>query len=453
MRRFANSLLFRIAALFLLGLVLLQVAIIVAVMWPDGRPMVLRLIDPQDVREIAEAVEHTSPAQGRLVIAAVSNGSITAELLDGFPEDTIGGNLRSAPRLEARFRRYAAALGDRPLRLQVREGGFLASIVRDEVGRGPVRLLVGLKDGRVLAVERAPLVLQVLASRYFAVVLVAAAIIMTLLAILLWQVVRPVRRLVGATEAFRDDVDAPDAETGGALEVQALATAFNSMKQRISGLMGERTRMLAAIAHDLRTYLTRLRLRTDHIPNPDQRARAIRDVEEMGQLLDDILMFARAEVTRRAGAEIIDAGAATADYVEMRREAGDDVGFAVANEPLLCRCAPLAFRRILANLTDNAIRYGTRARIALSNEGDAVVLTVTDDGPGVPSELIARLTTPFERVEPSRSRHSGGVGLGLSIVKALATSHGGTVEIENGTRGGLRVLVRLPGIGDTKNIP
>ncbi|WP_343517905.1 ATP-binding protein [Sphingomonas sp.] len=445
MRRFANSLLFRVAALFFLGLVALQIAILAAVMWPDGRPMVLRLIDPQDVREIAEAVEHASPAERPLVVAAASNGSITAELLDRFPDEVTDGDLRSAPRLEARFRRYAAALGDRPLRLQVRDGGFLASIVLDETGRGPVRLLVGLEDGHVLAVERAPLVLQVLASRYFAVALVAAAIIMALLATLLWQVVRPVRQLVSATEAFRDDVAAPDAELGGALEVQALAAAFNSMKQRIGGLVGERTQMLAAIAHDLRTCLTRLRLRADHIPDPGQRERAVRDVEEMGQLLDDILMFARAEAKQGAGADIIDARAATADYVRMRREAGDDVGLAAGDEPLLCRCAPLAFRRILANLTDNAIRYGTRARIALRREGEDVVIAVTDNGPGVPSELVSRLTAPFERIEPSRGRHSGGVGLGLSIVKALATSHGGAIEIENRTTGGLRVLVRLPG--------
>ncbi|WP_423605286.1 ATP-binding protein [Sphingomonas sp. MS122] len=446
MRRFANSLLFRVAALFFLGLVALQIAILATVLWPDGRPMVLRLIDPQDVREIAEAVEHAAPPERPLIVAAASNGSITAELLDGFPDDATDNNLRSAPRLETRFRRYAAALGDRPLRLQVREGGFLVSILRAEAGRGPVRLLVGLKDGHVLAVERAPLVLQVLASRYFAVALVAAAIIMALLATLLWQVVRPVRRLVSATEAFRDDVDAPDAELGGAIEVQALAAAFNSMKRRIGGLVGERTQMLAAIAHDLRTYLTRLRLRADHIPDPGQRERAVRDVEEMGQLLDDILMFARAEVKQGAGADIIDARAAAADYVRMRQEAGDDVGFAVGDEPLLCRCAPLAFRRILANLVDNAIRYGTRARIVLRQDGKEVVLTVTDDGPGVPPALIAQLTAPFERIEPSRGRHSGGVGLGLSIVKALAATHGGAIDIENRATGGLRVLVRLPGI-------
>lgn len=444
MRRFANSLLFRVAALFLLGLVALQVAILVVVIWPDGRPMIFRLIDPQDVREIAEAVERAPPAERFLIAAAASNGSITVELLDDFPDDVMGGDLRSAPRLEARFRRYASGLGDRPIRLQVREGGFLASILREEAGRGPVRLLIGLKGGQVLAVERAPLVLQVLASRYFAVALVAATIVIALLATLLWQVVRPVRRLVGATEAFGDDINAPDAEISGALEVQALAAAFNSMKHRIGGLVGERTRMLAAIAHDLRTYLTRLRLRADHISDTRQRDRAIHDVEEMGQLLDDILMFARAEAKQKEGADIIDARTAAADYVQRRQEAGDDVVFSVGDEPLLCRCAPLAFRRILGNLIDNAIRYGTQAQVFLRKEDGVVAVAVTDNGPGVPSELIVRLTAPFERIEPSRGRHSGGVGLGLSIVKSLADSYGGTIEIENCTTGGLRVVVRLP---------
>lgn len=445
MRRLANSLLFRIAALFLLGLVVLQVAILAAVMWPDGRPMVFRLIDPRDVSEIAEAVEYAAPDERRRIMAAASNGSITAELLEGFPDEATQDDVRSAPRLEARYRRYAAELDGRPVRLQVREGGYLAAILRDEAGRGPVRLLVGLSDGSVLAIERAPLVLQMLVSRYFAVALVAAAIIVALLVTLLWQVVRPIQNLVGATEAFRHDVDAPDAKPKGALEVQALATAFNSMKQQIGGLVGERTRILAAIAHDLRTYLTRLRLRADHIPDSRQRERAIRDVEEMGQLLDDILLFARAEAMQDRPAEIIDACEGARDYVKMRREAGDDVGFAAGSDPIYCRCSPLALRRILANLIDNAVRYGTQARVVVRRENGTVVITVTDKGPGVPANLIPRLTAPFERVDSSRGRHSGGVGLGLSIVKALAASHDGTVDIENRTTGGLRVVVRLPG--------
>jgi two-component system, OmpR family, osmolarity sensor histidine kinase EnvZ len=444
MRGLANSLLFRIAALFLLGLAALQVAILLAVMWPDGRPMISRLIDPQNVREIAEAIERVRPTERQLVVAAASNGAIGVELLDDFPNDAADDAVRPAPRLEARFRRYAEELGGRPIRLQVREGGFLTWIIRDEAGRGPVRLLVGLRDGQVLAVERTPMILQILASRYFAVALVAAAVVIALLALLLWQVIRPVHRLVNATDAFRDDINSPDAEVGGALEVRALAAAFNAMKHRIGGLVGERTRMLAAIAHDLRTYLTRMRLRADHIPDSRQRERAIRDVDEMGQLLDDILLFARGDANLEQVVDIIDIKAATADYVQMRREAGDDVAFAAGDEPLRCRCAPLAFRRILANLIDNAIRYGTRARVVLRAEGDEALVTVTDDGPGVAPELIARLTAPFERIEPSRGRHSGGAGLGLSIVKALAASHGGTIDIENRATGGLRVAVRLP---------
>lgn len=444
MRGLANSLLFRIAALCLLGLAALQAAILLAVMWPDGRPMIFRLIDPQDAREIAEAVERVAPSERGLIVAAASNGAIMVELLDGFPGDTAGDSVRPAPRLEARFRRYADELGDRPIRIQVREGGFLAWIARDDAGRGPMRLLVGLKDGQVLAVERTPMVLQILASRYFAVALVAAAVVVALLALLLWQVVRPVRRLVTATDAFRDDIQSPDAPLSGALEVRALAAAFNAMKHRIGGLVAERTHMLAAIAHDLRTYLTRMRLRADHIPDARQRERAVRDVEEMGQLLEDILLFARSDTKPAQVIDIIDINAATADYVQMRREAGDDIGFAAGGGPLVCRCAPLAFRRILANLIDNAIRYGTRARVMLRAEDDDILVTVTDDGPGVAPELIARLTAPFERIEPSRGRHSGGAGLGLSIVKALATSHGGTIAIENRTMGGLRVVVRLP---------
>lgn len=443
MARIANSLLFRIAALFLLGLVALQIAILLAVAWPDGRPGMVRLIDPADVREIAEAVERAPPSQRRLIAGAVSMGAVSVELLPGFPEES--ADMRAAPWLEARFRRAAPELGNRTIRVQAREGGILSWAHRPDDGRrGPARLLVALNDGQVLAIERAPLVLQILVSRYLAVALVVAAILAASLAILLWQVVRPVQRLAAATDAFREGMDAPDVEVRGAYELRALAMAFNAMKHRIGGLVAERTQMLAAIAHDLRTYLTRLRLRAEYIEDGPQRARAVRDIEEMGQLLEDILTFARTEARADQGAQMVDARAEALAYVRIRREAGDDVAAATDDAPLYCRCPPLEFRRILANLIDNAVRYGARARLVLRAEDGFGVLTVNDDGPGVPVALMARLTEPFERLEPSRGRHSGGSGLGLSIVKALAESQGGRLELDNDATGGLRATVRLP---------
>ncbi|OJW73900.1 MAG: hypothetical protein BGO57_01990, partial [Sphingomonadales bacterium 63-6] len=395
-----SSLLFRVAALFLVGLVALQFAILMAAMWPDGRPVMFRLVDPQDASEIAEAVERAPPELRPAIVAAVSTGSTTVELLRGFPEGegpegegrvATHGNAgeRPAPRLEERFRLYAQALQGRPIRVQVRKGTiFSHSLQSGEIPRGPIRILVGLRTGEVLAIERAPIALQQLANRYLVVAGVAAGVCLLLLLMLLWQVVRPIARLAQATRAFRENIAAPDAAIEGAREVRALAEAFNAMKHRISGLIGDRTRMLAAIAHDLRTYLTRLRLRADHIADDRHRARSIEDIEEMGRLLDDILLFARSDAILENEVPEIDVREETFRYIETRRETGDDVEVTAGSESLPCRCSPLTFRRILANLIDNAIRYGTRARVSLESRGTTIELAVTDEGPGIAEELI-----------------------------------------------------------------
>jgi two-component system, OmpR family, osmolarity sensor histidine kinase EnvZ len=446
MRRWLGSLQVRISAIFLFGLFAVQVAILLAALWPDGRPLFFRLVDPRDAREIAEAIEAAPRALRPAIVSAASNGGTTVEILAGFPAEGAGaGSVRPAPHLEERFRRFSSELRGRPLRVQTRDGTLFARPLQaGATPRGPVRILVGLRTGEVLAIERAPRLLQLLADRYMAVAIVVAVILLAMLLTLSRQVLRPLERLARASEAFGQSVDAPDAVVGGARELKALASAFNAMKARIGGLVGERTHMLAAIAHDLRTYLTRLRLRADHIGDARHRARAIDDIDEMRLLLDDILLFARSDAGADESVALIDARTEAVAYVSMRRDAGDEVAVAAQDAGLLCRCGPLAFRRILGNLIDNAIRYGGRADVAVERQDDKVAIVVRDNGPGIPDALIARLTEPFTRLETSRGRHSGGAGLGLSIVKALAEAHGGTLHLANRSHGGLRAIVRLP---------
>jgi len=235
-----------------------------------------------------------------------------------------------------------------------------------------------------------------------------------------------------------------DLPVTGATEIRILSAAFNDMKHTIRGLMDERTRMIAAVAHDLRTYLTRLRLRADFIAEPEQQARAIEDLKEMGLLIDDTIMFAR-EATGRGDsvAAIIDVGREVRDFISLRQEIGEPVSGTADGPALMARCAPLALRRILANLTDNALRYGKTARLQTHAEAGKVMIVIDDDGPGVPEDAVARLMEPFERLEPSRGRRTGGAGLGLAIVKALAKSQHGNLRIENRPEGGLRATVIL----------
>lgn len=173
----------------------------------------------------------------------------------------------------------------------------------------------------------------------------------------------------------------------------------------------------------------------------------------MGLLLDDTLLFARQVTTVPADQQrVVDANEEVLAFVTMRRELGDRVDWNTSClAPLPIRCSPLVLRRMLANLIDNALRYGAAAHIGTARRTEAVEIVVEDEGPGVPPEAIARLVKPFERLEPSRNRRTGGAGLGLAIVTALAEGQGGTLVLENAARGGLRAVLLLrpvPAAGD-----
>jgi signal transduction histidine kinase len=446
MPRVFGSLAVRIGAAFLLGFVLLEAVIVAVVLWPDGSPAVFRLVSPREAAAISRALEAASPAQRSLIVEALNDGPLIVRLQDDFSGGE-SGETRPAPYLEKLFRADAAELEGRPYRVESHRGSALASFARSGIGApGAIRLQVHLKTGGVLVIERAPIMVQRLRS---SVALIAGATALVLSAVMLFcvlQLARPARRLAHAARQLAADIDAPDLPTNGAAEIGVLSAAFNDMKRTIHGLMDERTRMLAAIAHDLRTYLTRLRLRADFIGEANQRARAVRDLDDMSLLLDDTLMFAR-ETRRsaRPGADKVDARLEIDSFVRLRQEVGEPVDFEMASTVALpTRCAPLALRRMLANLTDNAVRYGRAAHLSAWRENADIKVAVDDDGAGVPPEAFTRLVEPFERLEPSRGRTTGGVGLGLAIVKALAKSQGGELTLENRPEGGLRATIRLP---------
>lgn len=449
MRLSLNSLGVRIGLIFLVGLIALQAALAVVVFWPGGpgRP-IFNLVGPEDAAAMAEALEAAPPGLQPALVRALNMDATVVRLEPDFPVEDLH-KVRDAPRLERRFARYAAALEGRPFRVQTQlgarvqglgEGGFVAA--------GPVRLLVELRNGQVLVIERTtPTAVRRFVNRAALLGAISLAILGGVFVAAVWQAARPVAGLATGARRLADDLSTPDFPERGAREIKDLAAAFNHMKRTIRRLMDERTRVLAAIAHDLRTYLTRLRLRADFIDDPDQRARAIADLDEMGLLLDDTLTFAR-EATggRRDPAGPLDVRAEVANLVALRRELGEAVeDGSQACSGLAAECAPVALRRMLANLTDNAVRYGGGARLTAERTDEHVVVRVEDEGPGAPPEALAGLTEPFRRLEPSRGRGTGGAGLGLAIVKALAESQGGSLELENRAEGGLRATLRLKG--------
>ncbi len=441
-----NSIAVRLAVVFLAGLVALQVALGAAILWPDGRPTIFRLVSPREAAVMARALEAADPDQRRLIVEALNSGNLVVQLLDDFPADAGAAPLRARRLAEpGPYMRYAHELEGRPFRVQMRNRRAAAAALRGEIGApGAVRLAVQLHTGQVLVVERAPVLLQRVFARSALIAGVLAAVMLLLMLVSLIQIARPARRLAEAADRLAGDIGMPDLPERGGDELRRLAAALNSLKRRIRGLLDDRTRMLAAIAHDLRTYLTRLRLRVEFIDDPEQRAKAARDLDDMADLIDDTLAFA-AESAAAKGRPVqrLDLGIELREFVEARRELKEPLLLSAPEGLLYVSCNRLALRRMLANLTDNALRYAGGARLCAGRDEAGAWVEVTDEGPGVPAEALERMKAPFERLEPSRGRSTGGAGLGLAIVEALARQQGGELELANRPEGGFRARLRF----------
>jgi signal transduction histidine kinase len=256
------------------------------------------------------------------------------------------------------------------------------------------------------------------------------------------RLARPVQRFADAAETFGAGSRAEPLPLVGPLEIREAAAAFNAMQERIQQLMDSRTEMLTAISHDLRAPLTRMRLRGEFIEDNEQQRKLFRDVDEMQAMVEASLAFFRLdgkqeEMTRFELGELIHT------VVDDFRDIGQPVESANLM-PLVYLGRPLALKRVLTNLIDNAVKYGSRARITLSAQNSQVIITIDDDGPGVPPSLIPKLFLPFFRIEASRNRATGGFGLGLPSARSIMRNHGGELTLENRQPHGLRATVFLP---------
>ncbi|BDG73370.1 ATP-binding protein [Roseomonas fluvialis] len=280
----------------------------------------------------------------------------------------------------------------------------------------------------------------------------AAFVVMTVAAVLLilWAVARltrPVRLLAEAADRLGRDVNAPPLPEGGPSEVATAARAFNVMAGRIQRFVADRTQMLAAIGHDLRTPITRLRLRAEFMDDDEQRRKMLSDLDEMEQMIAATLAFARDDAAAEP-ATPIDLAALCRTVADEAADARPELAEAIAfdgPERLTVRARPIAMKRALANLVSNALAYGGAARLHLSApEGGVVRLAVEDDGPGIPEAELEAVFAPFRRLEASRNRETGGTGLGLTIARNILRAHGGDVVLANRPGGGLRAVASLP---------
>lgn len=277
-------------------------------------------------------------------------------------------------------------------------------------------------------------------------------IVLTLLvvgALSVWAVRRatgPFAAFANAAERLGVDVAAPPLPEKGPREVRRAAHAFNEMQTRLRRFIEDRTQMLAAVSHDLRTPITRMRLRAEFVEDETEREKMLADLAEMEAMIAATLSFARDDVTREPRRQVDVAALLQGlcdDAVAAGREASYD-----GPASLIVEVRPTALKRAFANLIDNAVRYGLRARVRMEHRHGEILVEVDDDGPGIPSEERERVFTPFYRLERSRSRETGGTGLGLAVARNVVRGHGGDVTLANREGGGgLTVTVTLPVAG------
>jgi signal transduction histidine kinase len=256
------------------------------------------------------------------------------------------------------------------------------------------------------------------------------------------RIVAPIRDLANAAERLGVDLTTPPLAVRGPRELRATIQAVNRMQHRLQRFLEDRTQMLAAISHDLRAPLARLRLRAELAGDAEQQRKMFDDLESMNSMIESTLAFARDDA-RQEPRTLVDLGVLVGDVCEDAGDAGDNVVY-TGQRDINVSCRPTPIRRAVANLIDNAIKYGGGARVRIVCDVDRVAIVVDDDGPGIPSEEHEKVFAPFYRREPARDPAKAGVGLGLCIARTVAREHGGDVTLRNRDDGGLSALVELP---------
>ena len=401
---------------------------------------------PGHIAALVELIERTPGSERTLVLRVASSETFAARIDAGANIGTTAQ--RILPRLNQRaIESSLQALGGRPVSVNFADTGerrrLFARLVPPTVD-----VRVGLRTGDTLVIEMGN---AILLGPLGLPVGFGAGIFGTLIALLALLVMhretKPLARLAEAVDRVDlslDPVALPEARRS-APEIRSLIDAFNHLQSRLGELLRSRMAMLGGISHDVRTYATRLRLRAEKISDEAERDRAIADINDMILLLDDALLASRAgagelaeemvEIDDIIRAEVADrrSGGARIDYQRGRWE---QVPIVLGDR--------LALRRVVANLADNAIKYGGSAHLRSSIVDKNLVLTVDDEGVGIPPEHRQAMLEPFSRLETSRSRGTGGAGLGLAIARGLVEAHRGTLSIQEAPSGGARIAIRLP---------
>jgi signal transduction histidine kinase len=438
----------RVMLIVTIALIIIQLAAAAAYYAQrDGALSPRRAAAIGSVVALTELVDRLRGGDRALALRAVESGGVTATVDPQAPADLdddvelvgLRGVLSSALK--------SAGLGERFVRVGLSKSGAIEGATLGPIQRltgRHVRVVVGLADGEYLSVnfvDRLTMRLFGLPIGLIAGTLGMAVALLAIIAVA--REMRPLSRLARAVETIGTRFDPLVIHPEGAREVRSLIAAINRMKDRIAALVNNRTLMLGAISHDLRTYLTRLRLRVELMADGPLREGAARDVEAMRGLVEDALLFARTSLDTDRGPS--DAAAVAAEIIQARRAAGAGATLTAPPQPVCVPVGAAALRRVLDNLVDNALAYGGEAAVTVGQAGDGgVTVKVEDRGPGIPVGERERVFEPFYRIEASRCRDHGGTGLGLTIVQQLLAGVGATIAFADRPGGGLCVTVGFP---------
>ncbi|SFC86958.1 ATP-binding protein [Tropicimonas isoalkanivorans] len=459
MRRFLpGSLRGQLLLLILLTLALAQA--LVVWLFADEREMALRTALGQEAasraanvaRLITEAPENLHGSILRAADSPLVRFSLDASPTVDHPNhgadllaEQIAAQIRMDPVPDVRLELHQADTAPPPMRGMT---GQMAQMHRSmqpvPISSVEMKISIAMATGDWLNVvtrfHRPPYQLAWTAIATFA---ISAVLIGATVWIALGRLTGPLRDLARAAEEFGRGADAQAVAPSGPNELRSLTSAFNQMQERIRRFVDDRTRLLAALSHDLRSPLTALRVRAEMVDEDETRERMIATTQEMQEMVESTLAFARG-VSNTEPVETVELSEVVADLIADINAPAGTVTFQPSAAIARVRLRPTSMRRALRNLIENAVRYGGDAGIRIWREEDLVRVVIDDRGPGIPEEELEHVFDPFVRLERSRSRETGGTGLGLSIARTIVQSHGGDISLENREGGGLRATVTLP---------
>lgn len=425
------------------------IALVAFYYWSNGLSRISTYPPTTQILMVADVLSEAGPQARRKLAAAIGSSVLTVEIDPPgvtAPEPVTREHMEDLPE----FAGYRDALGERLVSIS-RLGAAESGARRPRLLAGaidPIEFRVRLNDGAIARLQtKTPFIVTLFGLPAG----MGAGLVGTLFAlaafILLHREIRLLTQLAAAVDRMDPSVE-PVQLTKIPFrtpETVALVKAFERLQNRLQSIISSRFALISGVQHDVRTFATRLRLKIDHICDPTEREKAIRDIADMVDLLDNALLTARAGVGA-LDEELLDLVALVEQETADLKASGWNV--ALKSPPqyreILVIVDRLAVRRILANLVDNAMKYGQIANVTLKERDNTAVILVEDNGPGIAEGEIDLLLEPFVRAEPSRARKTGGAGLGLAVVRNLVEAQGGTIVLGNRPEGGARVEIRFP---------